>query len=188
MQHTSYPIRHGKSLTDHISTNNSKKVICKNIVSDQDAPFVVLNIKKQKFQPRYKFVRDEKSFKLENYTNDFSQLLPSPAYSFDDPDDQVKTLNNLITDCVSCHVPIKRTKLTRSPTPWMKTLDILNLQKKRNELRTTALKTQTELDWQLFRNIRNELRYKIKSEKRTFYKGTGVEKFKINLENNLQNS
>ena len=70
----------------------------------------------------------------------------------------------------------------------MKTLDILNLQKERNELRTTALKTQTELDWQLFRNIRNELRYKIKSEKRTFYKGTGVEKFKINLENNLQNS
>ena len=52
----------------------------------------------------------------------------------------------------------------------MKTLDIINLQNKRNELRTTAQRTQTESDWQLFRNTRNELKYKIISAKRTFYK------------------
>ena len=53
-QHISYPTRHGKSLIDHISTNIPKKVICENVIpcetiSDHDAPFVVLNIKKQKF-------------------------------------------------------------------------------------------------------------------------------------------
>ena len=53
----------------------------------RDAPFVVLNIKKQKFQPRYKFVCDEKSFSLGNYLKDFSQLPLSTLYSFDDPDD-----------------------------------------------------------------------------------------------------
>ena len=131
---------------------------------------MVLNIKKQKFQPRYKFVRDEKSFNLENYLKDFSQLPLSTVYSFDDPDDQVETLNKLITDCLSRHAPIKRTKFTRPPAPWMKRLDIVNLQKKRNELRTTAHRTQTESDWELFRNTRNELKYKIKSAKRTFYK------------------
>ena len=92
------------------------------------------------------------------------------VYSFDDPDDQVKTLNKLITDCLSRHAPIKRTKFTRPPAPWMKTLDIINLQKKRNELRTAARRTQTESDWELFRNTRNELKYKIISAKRTFYK------------------
>ena len=131
---------------------------------------MVLNIKKQKFQPRYKFVRDEKSFNLENYLKEFSQLPLSTVYSFDDPDDQVETINKLITDCLSRHAPIKRTKFTRSPAPWMKRLDIVNLQKKRNELRTTARRMQTESDWELFRNARNELKYKIKSAKRTFYK------------------
>ena len=53
-QHISYPARHAKSLIDHISTNIAKKVFCENVIpcetiSDHDAPFVVLNIKKQKF-------------------------------------------------------------------------------------------------------------------------------------------
>ena len=131
---------------------------------------MVLNIKKQKFQPRYKFIRDEKSFNLENYINDFRQLPLSTVYSFEDPDDQVETLNKLITDCLSRHAPIKRLKFTRPAVPWMKTLDIINLQKKRNELPTTAHRTQTGSDWQLFKNTRNEQKYKIKSAKRTFYK------------------
>ena len=52
----------------------------------------------------------------------------------------------------------------------MKTIDIINLQKKRNELCTPAHRTQTVSDWELFRNSRNELKYKTKSAKRTFYK------------------
>ena len=59
---------------------------------------MVLNTKKQRVQSRHKFVRDEKSFNLENYINDSSQLPLSTVYSFDDPDDQVETLNKLITD------------------------------------------------------------------------------------------
>ena len=52
----------------------TKKDICKNVmpcekISKHDAPFV-----KQKFQTRYKFVCDGKSFNLENYVNDFSRL------------------------------------------------------------------------------------------------------------------
>ena len=61
-------------------------------------------------------------------------------------------------------------KFTRPPALWMKRLDIVNLQKKRSELRTTTHRTQTQSDWELFRNTRNELKYKIKSAKRTFYK------------------
>ena len=83
--------------------NISKKVIYESVtpcetINNHDAPFVVLNTKKQRVQSRYKFVRDEKSFNLENYINDSSQLPLSTVYSFDDPDDQVETLNKLITD------------------------------------------------------------------------------------------
>ena len=72
----------------------------------------------------------------------------------------------------------------------MKTLDIINLQKKRNELCTIAYRTKTESDYELFKNNRNELRYKIKSakKKKKLQKDTAVQKFKNNLEDNLQNS
>ena len=110
---------------------------------------MVLNIKKQKFQPRYKFLRNEKLFNLENYVNDFSQLPLSTVYSFDEPDYQVEFLNKLITDCLSRHAPMKGTKFTQPPAPLMETLDIINLEKKRSELRTTAHRTQTESDWEL---------------------------------------
>ena len=52
----------------------------------------------------------------------------------------------------------------------MKTLDIINIQKKRNELHATGHRTQTESDKELFRNIRSELKYKIEKAKRRFYK------------------
>ena len=42
--------------------------------------------------------------------------------------------------------------------------------KKINELRTTAHRTQTESEWELFRNTRNELKDQTKSAERTFYK------------------
>ena len=150
-QYISYPTRHGKSLIDYISTNIHKKVICENVIlyetiNGHDAPFMVLNIKKQKFQHGYKFLRDGKLF---NHVNDFSQIPLSTVYSFDNPNDQVETLNNLITDCLSRHAPIKGTKFTRPPAPWMKTLDIINLQQKRSETRTTAHRTQTESDGKL---------------------------------------
>ena len=84
-QHISYPSRHGKSLIDHISTNILKNLFVKMLYLQNSkppyAPFVVLNIKKQKFQSRHKFVRDEKSFNLENYINHFSQLPLSTVYS-----------------------------------------------------------------------------------------------------------
>ena len=108
---------------------------------------MVLNIKEQKFQPRYKFVRDEKSFNLEHHINDFSQLPLFKVHGFDDSDDQVKTLNRVITDCFSLHAPI-------------------------NSITFTAHRTQTESDWELFRNSRNEMKHKIKSAKITFYKKT----------------
>ena len=149
-QYISYPTWHEKSQINHISTNINTKVIYENIIpcetiSQHDASCLVLNTKKQKFQPRYKFVRGEKPFNLENYINDSSQLPLSTVHSFDDSDDQVETLNKLITDCFSRLASIYCTTFRTH-------------------------RTQTESDWELFRNTRNDMKYKIKRAKITFYK------------------
>ena len=68
----------------------------------------MFNIKKEKYEPRYKFIRNEKSLAMENYVTNFQQLPLNLVYSFDDPDDQVTMLNKLITDCINIHAPLKK--------------------------------------------------------------------------------
>ena len=66
------------------------------IVRSAPNPYVIFNIKKEKYKPRYKFMRNEKYLFMENYVTDFQQLPLNLVYSFDDPDDQVAMLNKLI--------------------------------------------------------------------------------------------
>ena len=84
--------------------NRSDRVIHHDVlntkeISDHGTPYVIFNINKEKYEPRYKLIRNEKSLVMENYATDFQQLLLNLVYSFDDPDDQVAMLNKLITDC-----------------------------------------------------------------------------------------
>ena len=53
-QHITKPIRKGKSLMDHICSNVLNKLIHNDIIytdeiSDHDTPFVILNIKKERY-------------------------------------------------------------------------------------------------------------------------------------------
>ena len=53
-QHITKPIRKGKSLIDHICSNVPNKLIHNDIIytdeiSDHDTPFVILNIKKERY-------------------------------------------------------------------------------------------------------------------------------------------
>ena len=76
-----------------------------------------------------------KNFNTKEYYKDFSTLLFSTVYSFGNPDNQLAMLNKLILDCIDDHAPLKRTKFTRSPAPWMKQLHIIELQKECNKYR-----------------------------------------------------
>ena len=112
-QHITIPTRKSKTSIDHaISTIpdrvNHHDVLNNEEINDHDTPYLIFNIKKEKYQPRYRFIRSEKSLVMENYVTDFQQLPLNLIYSFDDPDDQVAILNKLIIDCIDIHVPLKR--------------------------------------------------------------------------------
>ena len=74
-------------------------------------------------------------------------------------------LNKLILDCIDRHATLKRTKFTRPPAPWMKQLDIIELQKQRNKHRFLAHNIPSKENWINFRNARNRLKKKIKDTK-----------------------
>ena len=61
-------------------------------------------------------VRIEKNLNMNNYIKDFKKLPTNLVYNFDEPDDQIDILNNVINQCISNHAPTKKLKLTRQPT------------------------------------------------------------------------
>ena len=52
-----------------------------------------------------------KNFNVKEYYTDFSTLLFSTVYSFDNPGDQLAMLNKLILDCIDRHAPLKKNKI-----------------------------------------------------------------------------
>ena len=166
--------QHSSTLIDHIITNIPNQVthtdvISSLMISDHDARYVCINVRITRFVPRYKFIRNEKNFNADAFIEDFEQLPLSIVYSTDDPDMQVGLLSSLIRECIGRHAPLKRTKVTRPPAPWMKDLDIQQLQKDCLSLQTSARVSRDEVTWTRYRDMRNELKSKIKKTKREFY-------------------
>ena len=78
------------------------------------------------------------------------------------------TFNNLVTECIDWHAPLKRIKCTRSPAPWLKSLDIQQLISERNCKRYLVHLTQKTSDWTAYGAVRNKLKHAIGTTKKKF--------------------
>ena len=155
-QHITIPTRKETKIIDHIITNlQENKLITTNVlpcptVSDNDAPYIITNIPGMKFQTRAKYIRNMKHFNIKDYMDDFKALPLVLVYSFEDPNEQLDTLNNLILECIERHALLVKTKFTHPPASWMKQLDIADLLKKRDNYRFLAHHSPTEENWAKF--------------------------------------
>ena len=57
----------------------------------------------------------------------FNHLPTSLMYSYDDPDDPISALNQLINNCIFQHATTRRDKFTILPAPWMNDSKIISL-------------------------------------------------------------
>ena len=85
------------------------------MVGDHDAPFVCINVRIPRFQPRFKFLRNEKELDKNAFKENFSLLPLDVVYGLESPDDMVDALNSLIKDCLDRHSPLRRVKVARPP-------------------------------------------------------------------------
>ena len=90
--------------------------------------YATVNVRVSRFTPRYKYIRNEKSFKEPEYVQDFMTLPLSLVYAMESPDEKLDVLNTFITDCIDRHAPLRRVKVIRSPAPWMQSKAIRELQ------------------------------------------------------------
>ena len=123
----------------------------------------------KKFEARYKYIRNLKNFELEKYVHDFKVLPISLVYFFDDPNNQLGTLNKLTLNTINEHAPLMKTKFTRRPAPWMKDFEINKLKRERDLWRHEAHSKQTTQSWVKFRAIRNKIKKFINENKTSFY-------------------
>lgn len=172
-QHINQPTRNGDKTIDHIASNVNHiladDVIPCDEISDHDAPYVIVNIRKQRFVPRYKFIRRESNIDINAFKGDIEKLPLNLVYSVECPEEKLNIFNELFVSCLNEHAPLIKTKITRPPAPWLKDLNIDQLQRERNVLRKRAHETHNDTDWKLFREKRNELKKCIKTCKRNFY-------------------
>ena len=123
-----------------------------------------------RFAPRFKYIRREKDIDINAFKTDVERLPFNLVYAVECPDEKVDIFNKLFVSCLNEHAPLTKTKITRPPAPWLKDLDINQLQKQRDFFRKRAHDTQLDSDWKLFRETRNDLKKRIRTTKRDFYK------------------
>ena len=75
-QHINKPTRKNKTLIDHICSNIPTKVVYSDVlhtdeISDHDMPYTILNVKKERYEQRYKHIRSEKDLDINSYVSDF---------------------------------------------------------------------------------------------------------------------
>ena len=123
-----------------------------------------------KFETRYKYIRNLKNFELEKYVQDFKALLISLIYSFYDPNDQLDTLSKLILNAINEHAKSMKARFTRPPALWMKDCEINKLQKERNHWRHEAHSKEIPQSWEKVKAIRNKIKKVINEKKTSFFK------------------
>ena len=105
---------------------------------------------------------------MNSYVNEISNLPFSTVYAFDDPEDQIDILNNLILSCIETHAPLKRIKLTRPIAPWMRDPAIETCRAK-----LELFRQQARIDPQLkslYKERLTEYKKKLKQIKNNFFK------------------
>ena len=107
-----------------------------------------------------------KSFTIFFHLEAFSPL--AVIYYSDDPDEQLETLNTLVSECLERDGPLRKVRVTRPPAPWMKDPLIREFQKKRDSARFTAHQTSTDAAWHECRSVRNKLKSAIRTARKAF--------------------
>ena len=93
--------------------------------------YIGINARIERYQPRFKYIRDNSKLILEDFKADFQKLQFSTVSAMEDQEDKLDIFKTLITECIDRHAHLKRIKCTRPPASWLKRLDIQQIKSER---------------------------------------------------------
>ena len=128
-----------------------------------------MNRKKERYEPGYKYIRDEKKVDMNQYVNDFSKLPLSLVYGFKEPECQISILNKLFNDCLESHASKRRVKLTRPIAPWMKDPTIVSDHQKLELSRIKSHDNKNPKEHQKYLEDKKQYKKTIKDKENSFF-------------------
>lgn len=169
----------GSSLLDHILVSNEDRVIESGVifsdVSDHDIIFAIISVTKQQIVTEYVTHRDFRHFDRTAFTTDLINLHLDLIVYTPDIDSKVSILTNAITVLFEKHAPLKTSRITKSPMPWI-THNIRSLMKIRDKAKLKYKNTKNSSDYEHYKQMRNFTTKSLSLEKRAYFQN----KFKDN--------
>ena len=114
-------------------------------------------------------IRNMKRFSEERFLLDLSKQPWDHVYFYaDNPDSMREIWRKLFTDVLDKHAPIQKKKIKSKKVSWI-TSEIKKLIISRDKLKRKAIITKLKIDWDNYKQARNETNSKIRQPKKDYY-------------------
>ncbi len=159
------------SLIDIIMTSNVSLVenhgVALSHISDHYLVYATLKLKMSKPLPSYKCVRSYKNYKPDSFLADLQRIPWYDISIMDDVNVMLDHFNERFLHVLETHAPVKTVRIKHRSCPFIST-EIRELMQYRNNLLKTARSTKSATDWEMYRNLRNEVKSKLKVAERKY--------------------
>lgn len=136
-------------------------------ISDHSLVLCDLKLEKPHKEIRFKTYRDYSHFDYNNFLNDLFTINWNAIHDYDDVDHMLEFLNFNLENIFNVHAPIKTSRLTKAPAPWLTDNLKLMIKLKRKAL-TRYKKTGTEASKNEYKQLRNFVTMAVRNEKKGY--------------------
>lgn len=153
-------------VTDISLINTTNNIDLENI-SDHCLVSCNLFLRKPKPDIKLRTYRDYSSFDYNNFLDDLYRMNWDNVYNKEHPDDIIYFLNEKLNSLFNVHIPLKTSRFTRAPAPWL--TDNLKLMiKLRKKALSKYKKYKTESAKREYKELRNFVTMAVRNEKKAY--------------------
>lgn len=164
--------RTSSTLVDVITVSNPDLVKKSGVVhlsiSDHFAVYAVLDLKAPKWVPVPITTRSFKRYDPDLFCEEISEISWDTINTKESIDEKLDTFNELFTDVLNRHAPIKTFKLKHKPSPFM-TPELKQSIEMRNKAHKKARQSNSVEDWESFNTLKRAVKRGFRQSERDYY-------------------
>lgn len=137
-------------------------------ISDHCLLDCTLNVKKGKPEARVCTYRDYKNFIYNDFLNDMHSIDWNEIFNLSDVDEMVQFFNTRVEWLLNIHAPLKTSKFTKPPAPWL-TDNLKFMIRLRKKALAKYKKIKTEGTRNEYKQLRNLVTMTLRNEKKAYF-------------------
>ena len=121
-----------------------------------------------KASPSVREIREYKHFDAELFFDDLSRMPCNALQQFNNHNTCWNVWKSFFADTLNKHAPIRHKRTRRNSVPWI-TPSIKDLMRNRDYHKKRAIKYASQVHWESFRKLRNEVNIQMRNAKSKFF-------------------